>query len=169
MKGGVDDVKFGLSDSSEFAFRVFIMTTVEYFQQRYSTLHSEELVRIALTRELSPEAQQALQGELTKRGIADLASYKDELDHEAAVEEERRTNHIEHRTRTSGWLKWVLYMLGVLALLYGIYRSIFPRIAAPGDDVMIVVGLAIVFLAWLQEKVANFWVRHVLFRKSPRW
>ena len=41
---------------------------MSHFQQHYAQLHDEALMEIALTRELTPEATEALQAELARRG-----------------------------------------------------------------------------------------------------
>ena len=42
------------------------------FTEHYAHLHDDELIHLALTSELVPEAIAALQAELAKRGITDL-------------------------------------------------------------------------------------------------
>jgi hypothetical protein len=144
------------------------MASITHFQQHYATLRDEDLIQIALTRELVPEAQHAITEELERRGIRDLSSYKVQMDQESAAEEEQRQQKIAHRSKTSGWLTNFSYVFGLAALLYGIFRAIVPRATAPGDDIMIVVGLAIIVFGWLRSKLAKLWVENVLYRKPPR-
>ena len=144
------------------------MATVAHFQQHYNDLQDEELVQIALTRELVPEAQQALTEELSKRGINDLSKYKALMAQETEAEEDMRQKHIAHRSRTSGWFTKIAYAIGLVALLYGVFRAVFPSNTARGDEGMIAGGLAIIFFAWLRARISKIWVENVLYRKPSR-
>jgi len=60
------------------------------FAQHYAHLHDEELIELALRQELVPEASEALQAELARRGIGDLASHQAIRQREAIAEETHR-------------------------------------------------------------------------------
>ena len=97
------------------------MATLAHFQQHYADLRDEDLIQIALTRELVPDARKALAEELSKRGLNDLSSYKALMEKEAAAEEEVRQEHIAHRSRTSGWFTKYAYVTGLAAFLYCVF------------------------------------------------
>lgn len=54
------------------------------FAEIYSRLADDELVRLALSNSLVPEAHEPLTVELQKRGLTDLGEYKHKLDEAAA-------------------------------------------------------------------------------------
>ena len=137
------------------------------FREHYGTLSDDELVHIALTRELVPDAAEALKTELVSRGILDLSTQREEMFREASAQEQMRQRDISHRTTISRNVTKFIYAFGVLMLAYGIFRIFVKDPSGQDDTIMAVVGPAIIFCAWLRAKLAAVWYEKVLFRKPP--
>ena len=93
------------------------MTTPAEFREYYSQLRDDDLAYIALSKDLVPEAREAMTVELHKRGLTDLREYKKVLD-EAAVAMAPETQlqiqaEMEYRFRewTFVLLVWTLALL----------------------------------------------------------
>lgn len=141
---------------------------ISRFAERYSGLNDDELVHIALTSDLVPEATSALQNELEKRGLSDLSAQRNRMIREVEAEDIARKAEINRRnTVSTGITKW-LYALGVLALAYGLYVAFFTAHGGGDDAVLVVIGPAIIFGAWLRSRLAKLWTEKVLLRKPPQ-
>ncbi len=144
------------------------MATVAQFQQHYADLRDEELIHIALTCNLVPEAKQALAEELSRRGISDLSSHKALMVQEATAEEGLRQKRVARQLKISGWHTKIVYSIGILTLLYGVFRAFIPNVTAPADDVCIALGLVVILFTWLRAKISKIWVAHVFRRQQSR-
>ena len=108
------------------------------FREYYGHLADDELARIALTDQLVPAAQEALQEELQKRGLTDLSDYKRALDEAAGVRHEvakRRVAALELHLVVMVCLPgsiWVIYhATGWLGIHNGDARAVITLVLLP--------------------------------------
>ena len=136
------------------------------FAQHYARLHDEELIELALRQELVPEASAALQAELARRGIGDLASHQAIRQREAIAEETHRQEQIARRAKVTSWRTKFLYAVSMLVCAYGVFRIFAPNAEQPGDDggLMLVLGIAIFVLALISSWISRIWSERVLHR-----
>ncbi len=136
------------------------------FAQHYARLHDDDLIDLALRGDLIPEAGEALQAELTKRCIHDLASHWAIRQREEIALEAHRQGQIAHRAKVVGWRTKMLYAMASLMCAYGLFRLIYPNTERPGDDggLMLVIGIAVFIFAVVSSWLSNLWSRRVLYR-----
>jgi hypothetical protein len=73
-------------------------------------LSHDELVHIAFTRELVPDAAAALKTELANRGILDLSTQREEMVRQGTAQEQTRQRDMSHTTTIS---RKVTNLLGI--------------------------------------------------------
>jgi hypothetical protein len=139
------------------------------FRQHYSRLHDDELIHLSLTRELTPEAQDALRAELQERGITDLSSHERTFHHEAQAEDQHREKQILFKQKIVRWRTWFIYLGAALACSRGAYLLLRPNLERPGDDggLLITMGIAMFLFGWGTSFLSRIWSKHVIHRKPP--
>jgi hypothetical protein len=70
------------------------MPTKQQLQEHYQRLSNDDLARIALTAELTPEAREIISQELHTRGLTDLSSFKRQMEEDAVVTNPARYNQV---------------------------------------------------------------------------
>ena len=142
--------------------------TVMEFREHYAGLNDDTLIELAITRDLVPEAKEALYSELRKRGVHDLAKYQKlhEQDMEA-LEQDRQARIRRGSIPGLVWI-WSLYILAALMVLSGLYSLIFDYThhSTNGSETVIGMGAAVLVYAWVHKKISKFWVEKVLFRRQ---
>ena len=130
------------------------------FTEHYAHLHDDELIHLALTRELVPEAIAALQAELAKRGITDLSAHRIELQRELVDEEVSRQARIS--VISLGAL--ISYIASAAICLYGVYL-----VAAQNDDGVgtLKLGIGLFLITFFWSWAQYLWRKHVLYRRPP--
>ena len=144
------------------------MTSHSPFREHYAGLHEDELVHIALTRDLIPQAKEALQQELAQRGITDLTQHRQQMEQERVAQEERRQVELERRSATSGWSTKIGYGIGGLMFLYGAFCAAVPQADGQDATILIALGPAVVLGTWVMAKMNKMWGEKVLFRQPPQ-
>lgn len=139
--------------------------SMSQFTEHYIHLHDEELIHIALTRELVPEAMEALRAELTKRGITDLGAHRTQLQREFITEETGRQANIA--VVSLGVL--ISYIASAAICLYGLYLIVAPSPAGPVDDGVstLKLGLGLFVITFVWSWAQHLWRKHVLYRRPP--
>ncbi|GLQ98802.1 hypothetical protein [Dyella mobilis] len=141
---------------------------METFRDRYERMSNDELVEIALTTELMPEAKVILMQILASRGIPDLAPFKAVVVEEMKREEEVRESKIERRAKYIRLRTWLLLAMAAFFLAFGAYKMVWPDATDPsGGSTMMVIGVGVMLFAFVTKRTALFWQRHVLYRRAP--
>lgn len=140
------------------------------FAQHYAQLHDEDLIDLALTRELAPDAAAALKAELAARGLHDLSGHQRERESEARHEDAARQTDIARRQRVVRWRTGFIVVVAVLVLARGAWLMGAPNPAQPGDDggLLLALGVALLGFAALSSWLSGLWMRQVLRRAPPR-
>jgi hypothetical protein len=140
------------------------------FRSHYQQLHDDELVEIATTRDLVPEAREAITVELAQRGIVDLRGQREIREVEAAAEESYRQAQLLRQTRMIGWRTKFLFAVSFLICVFGVYRIQVGIVGDGGEDggLFLILGIAIFLFAAVTAWGSKFWYRHVLYRRPPR-
>ena len=138
------------------------------FKQHYSNLHNDELIELALSRQLVPEAQQALKEELKKRGINDLSSHKTAIVNEISAAENVRQKRLSHHRKVIGWRTKAFYVFGLISIIYGLYGMFIQ--SPPNTDrfIFTLLGVVVVIFAWFGSIIDKLWAKYVLYRIPPR-
>jgi hypothetical protein len=132
-------------------------------------LGNEELINIALSSELLPEAEAELKAVLSSRGVTDLSGHRAALHNELALDESDRVEKLRKVRTFMRWRTWIICALSFLSAIYGIYLIANPAKSHPGDDgsLMIIIGVAGVIFALVFERISIFWNERVLLRRPP--
>ncbi len=135
------------------------------FTGHYAQLHDEDLIHLALTRQLVPEATEALHTELKRRGIEDLSAHRSVLQREAASEDAHRYE----KTSVISLGNIFFFVVSALFCISGIYRIVVPDAAKPEGDGFeeIKTGISLFFATLIWSFIQDLWRRHVLYRKPP--
>ena len=135
------------------------------FTEHYAHLQDEELIHIALTRELVTEAMEALHAELMKRGITDLSAHRTKLQREIVTEEIGRQAKVS--VISLGVL--ISYVGSAAICLYGLYLIIAPNSADPPNDgaSTLKLGLGLFLITFVWSWAQHLWRKHVLYRRPP--
>jgi hypothetical protein len=143
---------------------------MSHFQQHYAQLHDDELVEIALNRELTPEATEALKAELARRGITDLSAQRASLQQERSAEVAHLGAKVARDHRRIAWRTRFLCVIAASSCAYGAYRLANPNPERPGDDggLMLALGVAMFLFAGASSWLSRRWSQHVLHRGAPR-
>lgn len=145
-----------------------ISTPMSHFTQHYAQLHDEDLIQLALKRELLPEALEALNAELKNRGIRDLSAYRAVLESEVINDEADRQAKISHQTNASRWGTRFSYGLSAFLCLEGAYRFAVPS-GNPGDNGLgsFKLGISLFVITLAVSWLRHLWRKHVLYRRAP--
>ena len=141
------------------------------FQEHYAELHDDVLIDLALTRELRPEAAQALQAELRKRGIHDLGAQAWALAEDQAAQETDRLERIRRKERAVGIGTKSGVAIALVLCALGIYRLVFPSSESARwweGGTLIVLSTAVFLFILATAWIKKLWIRHVLHRAPPR-
>jgi hypothetical protein len=140
---------------------------MEGFRERYERKSDDELVYIALTTELMPQAKAALMEVLAGRGISDLSPFRAALAEEIKCEEDAREVKLKRRKKVVRVRTWLLLGLSAFLFAFGVYEWMWPDAMEPGNGstMMLVAGIVALF-ALVAERVDLFWQRHVLYRRA---
>lgn len=139
------------------------------FNEYYARLHDDELIHLALTRELTPEAADALKTELQSRGISDLTSHEQLYRQEVQAEEIHRTKQLSTKRKIVRWRTWFLCLCAASMCARGVFLSSRPNPERPGEDggLFIVLGVAVFLFAWATSFFSRLWSERVVHRKPP--
>lgn len=140
------------------------------FRSHYQQLHDDELMELATTRELVPEAREALIAELARRGIGDLKGHRAIREVEAVAEESYRQGRISRQTRMVGWRTKFLFAMACFMCAFGVYRMQVGTVGDGGEDggLFLILGIALFLFAAVAAWWSKFWYQHVLYRRPPR-
>jgi hypothetical protein len=143
---------------------------MSHFQQHYAQLHDDELVAIALNRELMPEASEALKTELARRGITDLSAQQAERQQERSAEVAHLGAKVARQHQVIAWRTRCLCVIAAACCAYGAYRLANPNPERPGDDggLMLALGVAMFLFAGASSWLSRRWSQKVLYRGAPR-
>jgi hypothetical protein len=140
------------------------------FRSHYQQLHDDELIDLATTRDLVPEAREALTAELAHRGIGDLKGHRAIREVEAAAEESYRQAQISRQTKIAGWRTKFLFAMSFFVCAFGVYRIQVGTVGDGGEDgsLFLILGIALFLFAAAAACWSKFWYQHVLYRRPPR-
>lgn len=134
-----------------------------HFRAHYAALSDDELAGIALTSQLTEVAQECLDAELARRGIADLSPFRRERDKTIEGLEAKRDVRVQVATRTAVWSRRVSYTISAWIFLYGAYLLV-----GRGSDegfLFMLLGLFLLPVSWALIKINQLWQVHVLNRR----
>ena len=135
------------------------------FTRHYAQLHDEDLIHLALTRELVPEATEALYIELKRRGIEDLSSHRSVLQREATSENAYR----HEKTSVISLGNIFFFAVSALFFVFGTYRIVVPNTDKPEAHGFeeIKVGISLFFVTLIWSLMQHLWRKYVIYRKPP--
>jgi hypothetical protein len=138
------------------------------FGEHYSRLHDDELIHLALTRELTEEATTALQAELRTRGISDLDSHRHAYREEVEAAELDRDVKLAARGKAVHFRTWALCLLALFFCLLGVYLRTYPDPDKPHEwELIVTLGVATFLFSLLTSYLSRLWSKRVLYRKPP--
>lgn len=108
------------------------MPDTQQLQEYYRGLSDDDLARIALTAELTPEAREIIAQELKGRGLTDLSGFKRQMEEDAVVTNAARYNEVSWEMERR-W-KLSIIMAGVVICAW-IGAALLPNIlSANGSE-----------------------------------
>jgi hypothetical protein len=143
--------------------------TEQELRDLYASLPDERLAAMALRGKLTPDADRAMAAELQRRGISDLSPWKQEIDRDVAVLDDRRERHLNRASFARFFLGGVWYGLAILLAGFGA----FTLVAHPEEGGwilgLILMGLAAAMagVIWLLLKIDRLWLEKFVLR--PWW
>lgn len=138
------------------------------FRDTYERLGSDQLIHIALTRELLPEAEATLKAVLASRGILDLSGHRAELQQELSSIEEDRQIKVERRLKAIRWRTRFTVAISLVVLAVGLYFVAYPdKKGSAGDDVMVAIGIGGLLYAFVSDWFSRISTERVLLRRNP--
>jgi uncharacterized membrane protein (DUF485 family) len=138
------------------------------FRDRYERMSDDELIHIALTTELTPEAKAELMEVLSSRGISDLSAFRADVAEEIKRTEDMRESKLNRRKKFVRVRTWLLLVVSICFCAFGTYETVWPNAMAPGNgSTMMFVAAVVATFALITERIDLFWQRHVLYRRPP--
>ena len=144
------------------------MSASSQFQQHYASLHDDELMHLALSDGLVPEASAALRQELQRRGIHDIAAYQASVEQEEREQESVRLSNISKNHQYEKKFSRIFYAIALLTFAYGLYQIWIPATERNEGEIGLIAGPAIFIFIWLRSKAKKIWTEQIIFRKPPR-
>ena len=139
------------------------------YRERYERMSDDELIRVALTTSLMPEAEADLKEVLAQRGIGDLAAQRTSYASEASATEVDRCGRLRRAERSLQNGVW-FGCIGALAFgglgLYDITVHD-PKQAQDSGALWIAAGIFLLVATFILRAAWLFLLRNIFFRRPP--
>lgn len=141
----------------------------QYFARQYASMADDELIDIALSKQLTTIAQECLDAELQKRGLKDLSLHRELRDQEHRELEGRNEGKLATAASGRRWGLRLGYAVSALFALRGFYLLAYPLSTDPPNQgpLFILLAVFMVLVAIAIAKLARWWHAKVLYR--PWW